>query len=211
MEKLLAQQIASKSTGKGKGKGKVRNANSEVVEQPPKRPRLEDQHDLRPLTLAIGELSLETSSKQRLQTGGLLRTCLTPVLDIFKEPLQVSESSNYSDPSLNSVLTWTSLVLALCKASLSTGASEAQTALQAYAAEQPDITALREAVHFCRVVTTYDSKQVKVQFWLSETLNRPALAVQHILVQLGGEIKYGPPPKSARERKVASLLAQTVR
>ncbi|CAE8609928.1 unnamed protein product [Polarella glacialis] len=171
MDKWFAhtlQERQSNSSGKASGKG---SSNSSTTEQRAKRPRIDSSASLVALTVAIGALSLETARKERLHSGGLFRTCLIPPQEFFNDPLQVSQSSNGADQSLDSVLNWTSLVLAVSQASLPQSALEAQKLLQQHAASSHDITALRDSVLLCRIVKNFDGKFLKILLWTDESLH----------------------------------------
>ena len=104
MEKWLAQQLQSRQSGKGRGKGK--SSSSPELGRGPKRQKT-DSNDLRDLTLAIGDLTLENSQHSRFQSGGLLRTCLAPVdpfQELLAESIQITTPSTGADSSLDNAL-----------------------------------------------------------------------------------------------------------
>ena len=103
------------------------------------------------------------------------------------------------------------MLLAFSKASLPSAVSEAQNFIKTAIASCPELSLLRELVRFCRVALTFDKKAVKIQMWTENPLRELTLAIQSTVVTLGGEVKYGSPPRTVKERRVASLMAKFAR
>ncbi|CAE8594274.1 unnamed protein product [Polarella glacialis] len=210
MEQWLAKSTsvqAKKDVTMSKGKGRG-------VAKEPQQKRLRAERDaetsagVTEAIPAIGELSLETARNSRMHSGGLFRTLLLPVVQGLELPVRITAEATGTDPGLEHCKVWAALILSLVNLSVPAELQSAQLVLKTLASAEQE---WQNKVHFCRVCKTYDQKKLKVQFSVDSQLDPAAAAVARILVAQGGELMFGPPPRSARERKVAGIMANLAR
>jgi hypothetical protein len=212
MEKWFKEHSGKRKTAKtehedkGKGKGKQRTA----TEQDAKRRCVDSASsggaNMRALTFAIGDLSLDLARNDRLHTSGLLHTWLLPLHERWEEAVQSTTAATGENPIMDYALNWTAMLVAASQAEVTAEAQSQRAVLQRSTAQMQDTTTLLEQIHFCRIARTFDTKYIKIQYWATqvEDLLR---ALRAVLLALGGELRLGPAPRTAHERAVASLLS----
>ena len=189
-------EIPPKGHGKGKGSstGKTRKVKAQSSSS--------DARSLESVILAVGDLALETASKDRLLGGSLMRAFLVQPNPIFDKPLNVT--STVTDIETRYPAAWAALVAALTTLPINDQNAEYVKILKAHC-DKP-FQNWAHLVHMCRVAETYDKQFIKVQFWCNSELNPASKAVSRILLSLGAEIKWGAPPRTAKERHAAQCL-----
>ncbi|CAE8581225.1 unnamed protein product [Polarella glacialis] len=200
----------SRPRGKGKGRGKQEPSvpGQPYSEPPEKRRRIENRgkeqsRDLVGLVKASAELSLQTARNSRIHSGMALTTILVPESPSISAALA---AETVSQPLLTDLRRWACLVLALCEDEKVS--AEHGTVLSEHAQATASIDALLGRLLSCSIVPTFaDSKIIKIQFAVAAVLQKTATAVVGALVDLGGEAKFGPPPRTSAERAVSSALA----
>jgi hypothetical protein len=208
MNKQSEKAASKSSTGKGSGKG----ADSELggkkrkvtVSKPPADSRI---GTLEQATIAIGELSLETSRNERLLTGCICRTFLLAPDASLEEPLRVCSIVN--DPATKHQCTWAALIKALSNFAPKEATRSSIQALTQH--RSADIAEWSNSVNFCRVTYTYDGQKIKIVFWTEQPLEEISKAVARVLLSAGATFQWGPPPRSWRERRAAQAIAQLKR
>mmetsp|Transcript_17344 Transcript_17344/g.27687 ORF Transcript_17344/g.27687 Transcript_17344/m.27687 type:complete len:211 (+) Transcript_17344:226-858(+) len=201
----VAPKTEPQSRGKGKGKGKPLRSSSP---QPGKRRRVEGRDQgqstsLTSLATATAELSLQTARNCRVHSGMAVTTVLVPECPATMAALAVESASQ---PSLTDIYRWAALVLTLSQEERVS--SQHRTVLVEHAQATASTEALLGRVLSCSIVPTFaDSKIIKIQFAVAPVLQMTAAALVGALVDLGGEAKFGPPPRSSAERAVSSALA----
>ncbi|CAE8619695.1 unnamed protein product [Polarella glacialis] len=182
--------------GKGKGKGK-----QPYLEPPEKRRRVESRgreqsRDIVGLVKATAELSLQTARNSRIHSGMALTTILVPESPSISAGLAVE---SVSQPLLTDLHRWARLVLALSQDEKVS--AQHRTVLLEHAQATASIDALLGQVLSCSIVPTFaDTKIIKIQFAVASVIQTTAAAVIGALVDLGGEAKFGPPPRTSAER-----------
>ncbi|CAE8663205.1 unnamed protein product [Polarella glacialis] len=199
--------FSSQAPARPQRKGKASGDKPPKIEPPEKRRRIEghsreQSKDLASLARATAELSLQTARNCRIHSGMALTTILMPECPSISAALSVDSSLQ---PFLTDLHRWARLILALSQDEKVS--PQHRTVIFEHAQSIVSIDALYGRVLSCSVVPTFaDSKIIKVQFAVAPVLQSTATAVIGALVDLGGEAKFGPPPRSSAERAVSSAL-----
>ncbi|CAE8718447.1 unnamed protein product [Polarella glacialis] len=197
-------RVENKGKGKGKGKGKNEGASSTDG----KRRRTESStavssRDIVGLATATAELSLETARTARVQTGLAVTTLLVPECPTLAAVLTAETDS--AQPPYSDVLRWARLVVGLSTEEKVSMPHRSVLIEHCKSTATPD--QLLGSVLSCSISPTFaNNKLIKVQFAVSATLHEVAAAIIGALRELGGEAKYGPPPRSSAERAVRTSL-----
>ncbi|CAE8636879.1 unnamed protein product [Polarella glacialis] len=123
---------------------------------------------------------------------------------MLENAVKLTAESIDSEPDINHCRVWAALVISVASVTVHAELQTAQATLQAHMLSNPE--QWRPYIHHCRVSPTYDNKRIKVQYWVDSPLDAVAAAIAQILISTGGEQMFGSPPRSAKERKAASLL-----
>jgi hypothetical protein len=204
MEKWLAafqKQQGQPQPSKGKGKGKGSKGPKE------KRRRVqgaESQALLLAAILAVGDLAAETARSDRVLRGALMRTELSEPAALHEQPLNISDNTQGTDQQNQA--TCAAVVAALSTTPPSEHTTAAIDALKAHTANP--CAGWQTSVSHCRLAETHDREKLKLQLWVKPQLDEDGKDITRILVAGGAELKYGAPPKSAKERKTLQMLTE---
>ena len=101
---------------------------------------------------------------------------------------------------------WAALILFLVKVE---ALADKAPLLRQHAADITSPSELVPMIRICRIAKAFEPGMHRLTLAVSEELRPVLRAVLVCLEQLGGDIKYGPPPKSPLERTVQKLLANS--
>jgi hypothetical protein len=206
MEAWLEQRRKQHSSVKASaGKGEMRGTRPNSAKD--KKRRVEPVSSSSPIKdaaiLAIGDLALETAKGERLLTGSLMRTFLCQPSEVFNTPLDTCNNSAGSEFQAQEA--WAALVTALSTLPPRDGLQEQLATVKQHATLPAETWA--SFVNHCRVCETFDKQYIKVQIWCADDLLEIVRAISKILIIATSAImKWGAPPRSSKERKVAQIL-----
>ncbi|CAE8636703.1 unnamed protein product [Polarella glacialis] len=198
--KAALPQTAHPPKGKGKGKG--------AGAPPGKRSRSEVHTgglaNLRTLAVATAELSLQSAKHIRLLSSIAIVTLLVPKHPVVESAAAVEQFGDAGEPDIRR---WAILVSTLADEQKLPG--DIRQVLSEHVNEVSSPEQLQDVVHICHCApTSNDQSMFKVQLQVTTALERVAKAVVAACVVLGATVKYGPAPRTAAERLVASSLKQ---
>lgn len=129
---------------------------------------------------------------------------------LLERAIAATDAAAGNTPVQDAIAVWKELVLsysALAPPDIPDVLVAHARALERHAKAVSSPLELCRDIQLCRVTYTHERSHIKVQIWASSRLDPVMDSLLPLLLHFGRDIKYGPPPRSQRERAVAKALA----